>query len=153
MNTRSSLNGRLLLPIALLLAGHAGAQNANRFVSVGNPNNPPDVEQNGVQFGTVATSYLIGKYEITVAEYAAFLNSKAASDPNGLFNELMEIVRAGDNGTYAYTVAEGKADRPIRYVEPLDCMRYCNWLNNGATRKSDTEKGTYDLAKIGRAHI
>ncbi len=145
MNTRSFLNGRLLLPIALLLAGHAEAQNANRFVSVGNPNNPPDVEQNGVQFGSVATSYLIGKYNVTVAEYSAFLNSKAASDPNGLFNELMEIIRAGDEGTYTYTVAEGKGDRPIRYVEPVDCMRYCNWLNNGATRKSDTEKGTYDF--------
>ncbi|MEO8429098.1 MAG: SUMF1/EgtB/PvdO family nonheme iron enzyme [Verrucomicrobiota bacterium] len=145
MNTRSSLYSRLLLPIALLLAGQALAQNANRFVSVGDLKNPPDVEQNGIQFGSVATSYLIGKYKVTVTEYSAFLNSKAASDPNGLFNELMEITRAGEEGAYTYTVAEGKADRPIRYVEPLDCMRYCNWLNNGATRKSDTEKGTYDL--------
>lgn len=132
--------------MALLLAGHTLAQNANRFVRVGDPNNPPDVEQDGAQYGSVPTSYLMGKYNVTVAEYAAFLNSKAASDPNGLFNELMEITRSGDEGAYTYAVAEGKGDRPIRFVEPVDCMRYCNWLNNGATRKSNTEAGTYAFA-------
>ncbi len=145
MNARSSLYGLILLPTALLLAGQALAQNANRFAPVGDPNNPADVAQADVQFGSVATSYLIGRYKVTVTEYAAFLNSKAASDPNGLFNELMEVVRSGEEGAYNYAVAEGKGDRPIRFVEPVDCMRYCNWLNNGATRKSNTEAGTYDL--------
>ena len=132
--------------MAVLLASQALAQNADRFVRVGDPNNPPDVEQGGVRYGSVAASYLIGKYKVTVSEYAAFLNSKAATDPNSLFHEQMEIVRNGDDGAYTYSVVEGRGERPIRFVEAVDCMRYCNWLNNGATRKSDTETGSYDFA-------
>ena len=34
-------------------------------------------------------AYYISKYEVTNAQYAEFLNAKAASDPLGLYNASM----------------------------------------------------------------
>jgi len=113
------------------------------YVNVGNPGNKADAPQQGGQFGAVGYAYQIGKFKVTVAQYAAFLNARAASDPHGLFNENMEITREGGDGSYTYTVQAGKANRPIRWVEPVDCLRFCNWLHNGGQANSDTETGAY----------
>ncbi len=116
------------------------------MVTIGNPGNPTDEPQGDLQlqFGSVANAYRIGKFNVTVSQYAAFLNAKAASDPNGLFNENMEIVRDGDTGRYTYSVEAGKGNRPIRWVEPLDGFRFCNWLHNGGLN-GDTETGAYNF--------
>jgi len=50
-------------------------------VSVGNAGNAADTST----YGAVAYSYDIGKYEVTNTQYAAFLNAKAETDPNGLY--------------------------------------------------------------------
>ena len=42
-------------------------------------------------FGAVGYAYSIGTYEVTNAQYAEFLNAKAASDPLGLYNTSMGI--------------------------------------------------------------
>ena len=41
-------------------------------------------DRNG--YGRVDTNYSIGKYEVTVGQYSAFLNSVATSDPYRLYN-------------------------------------------------------------------
>ena len=121
------------------------AQPSIEYVTVGNPGNLPDEPQGDPprQFGAVTNSYRIGKFNVTVAQYAAFLNARAGSDPYGLYNESMEVTREGEDGSYTYTVVEGKAHRPIRWVEPVDGLRFANWLHNGGLPTSDTETGAY----------
>jgi formylglycine-generating enzyme required for sulfatase activity len=57
-----------------------------QMVEVGDENNEVD---SSLGAGSVAYKYLIGKYEVTVGQYAAFLNSVAKSDPHGLYKSSM----------------------------------------------------------------
>lgn len=117
-------------------------------VWVGQPGNPPDT----TGYGAVAYEYGIGKYEITIEQYVAFLNAVAATDPHALYNPAMAtdlhiagIARTGSEGTFQYAVI-GSGQRPIAYVSWLDAARFCNWLQNGGEKNSDTEAGAYPLA-------
>jgi sulfatase modifying factor 1 len=102
--------------------------------------------------GGVGYSYSIGTFEVTVAQYTEFLNAKAASDPNGLYNGSMEtgplgafIVRTGSEGSYSYSAVSGKENQPVRIVSFYDAMRFVNWVGNGQG-SGDTENGAYDLS-------
>lgn len=117
-------------------------------VWIGQPGNPADT----TGFGAVAYEYGIGKYEITIDQYAAFLNAVAATDPHALYNPAMAtdlhvagIARSGGEGTYQYSVI-GSGKRPISYVSWFDAARFCNWLHNGGEANADTEAGAYPLA-------
>jgi subtilisin family serine protease/formylglycine-generating enzyme required for sulfatase activity len=57
-----------------------------QMVEVGDENNEVDSPSGA---GSVAYKYLIGKYEVTAGQYAAFLNSVAKSDPHGLYKSSM----------------------------------------------------------------
>ena len=99
----------------------------------------------------MAYDYWISKYEVTNAQYAEFLNAKAASDPLGLYNTNMGIdatfggiTRSGVSGSYTYTVKSGFANKPVTYVSFYDSLRFSNWLNNGQG-SGDTETGAYTL--------
>jgi len=128
-------------------------------VTVGDPGNAADTNS----FGAVDYEYRIGKFEVTIGQYATFLNSVAASDPYGLYTTNMAvdlniagIARSGSSGSFSYTVtgpsgskvtgASSAGDRPIVYVSWFDMARFCNWLHNGATNGADTETGAYTLA-------
>ncbi len=74
------------------------------MVPVGHPGNASDPRTG---FGRVDYEYNISKYEVTIAQYAAFLNAVAASDPHGLYNSSMTtdqsiagIARIGSPGSY-----------------------------------------------------
>jgi len=70
-------------------------------------------------------SYMIGKYEVTNAQYAAFLNN---ADPTAAhWDAGMEIGRTGSSGSYYYTPVESKEQYPIRYVSYYDAEAYCQW--------------------------
>jgi formylglycine-generating enzyme required for sulfatase activity len=113
------------------------------LVTVGNPGNPRDTQWN-TQRGQVAYPYQIGKFKVSNAEYATFLNSVAKSDPRNLMvSGGGEIIREGESGSYTYKVLEGREKRPVLFVAAVDAMRMANWLNNGATPTSDTETGSY----------
>ena len=129
-------------------------------VEVGNPGNAPDrrtVFFNGqpdVNLGSVAQPYRIATFEVTNAQYAEFLNAKAAtSDPSELYNPQMTtsanggITRAG-SGTaaspFAYATKNNYADRPVNFVSFYDSIRFANWLHNGQGSAS-TETGSYTL--------
>ena len=48
------------------------------------------LSRSGVQnFGAVGYAYSIGKYEVTVGQYTAFLNAVAATDTYGLYDSQM----------------------------------------------------------------
>ena len=118
-------------------------------VPVGNAGNAGEAQSQGT-FGAVAYDYRIGTTEVTNAQYAEFLNAKAASDPLGLYNTNMDsdaragITRSGSSGSYAYAVKPNMGDKPVNYVSWYDAIRFANWLHNGQGT-GDTETGAYTL--------
>ncbi len=117
-------------------------------VEIGHPGNVADLNTG---FGAVAYKYRLGKFEVSLASYTAFLNAVAASDPYTLYNPLMMtdlniagIARAGESGSFVYSVI-GTGDRPVSQVSWFDAARFCNWLHNGAIAGGDTENGAYPL--------
>lgn len=119
-------------------------------VTVGNVGNAPD-PNTGSLYGSVNYEYQIGKYLVTNAQYAEFLNQKAKSDPYGLYNPEMGssshggIIRSGTDGNYTYTVKAGWENKPVNFVGFGDAVRFANWLTNGQGDGS-TEYGAYDLS-------
>jgi len=97
-------------------------------------------------YGAVGYDYSIGTYEVTNSQYAEFLNSKAASDPLGLWNPFNagNITRSGVSGSFTYAVVAGRADRPAVFVSFYDTLRFANWMTNGQGL-GDTESGSYTL--------
>src|SRR5215468_6803146 len=96
----------LLASSMLLLMASSGSAVTMAWTPIGNPGNACDPQPQGC-FGAVGYSYSIGTYEVTNAQYAEFLNAKAASDPYGLYSEYMDsvaggITRSGSSGSYAY---------------------------------------------------
>src|SRR3954454_5855874 len=117
-------------------------------VPIGNPGNPADTRYyNGYDAnrnGAVSQYYDIGRTEVTNAQYVAFLNSVAATDPYGLFvpnvgyPTFIGVVRSGTSGHYSYTVkaagdngAYNYATKPVVEVSFGSALRFANWLHNG----------------------
>ena len=103
------------LSAALLGTAHALTLDV---VTIGDPGNPHDPATGGL-YGGVAATYAIGKYEVTLNQYAAFLNAVADTDAFGLYNVNMGtqpfglgIARANSSGSYAYSVI-GDGARPV----------------------------------------
>jgi formylglycine-generating enzyme required for sulfatase activity len=154
---------RLLLTLSALLfsvAAHA-APITYDLVPVGNPGNANDPATGGI-YGGVAYDFQIGKYDVTIGQYAAFLNAVAKTDTYSLYSASMGtnqnirgISRSGVSGSYSYSViaASGSApnggvtaaNRPITYVSWYDAARFANWMTNGQGSGS-TETGAYNLA-------
>jgi len=127
------------------------------MVTVGNVGNATDAGNTSEAnvYGAVPYEYQIGKYEVTLAQYAAFLNAVAATDAFGLYNANMAtdlniagITRSGSSGNFTYSVI-GTGTRPVTFVSWFDCARFCNWLHNGrptGLQDADTtERGAYTL--------
>ncbi len=139
-------NSRLIVTAAWWIASVplvVGAA-ALPMVTVGDRGNPRD----GSGYGAVAYEFRIGTYEVTNAQYTAFLNAVAAADPNGLYNPDMAISRTGSDGTYAYATSRG--DEPVTNVSWYDGVRFANWLHNGqpqgAQDATTTEDGAYAVS-------
>jgi sulfatase modifying factor 1 len=142
--------------LACLMSAPVGAVSID-MVTVGNPGNANDT--GGTNNGAVAYSYQIGKYDVTIGQYTAFLN---AADPNGtnpndIWNPLMyaDVTIAGISFTPGgsagakYSVinfygAGDSSNRPITYVSWFDAARFANWMTNGQGAGS-TETGAYTL--------
>ena len=138
---------------ALLNAAHALTIDT---VTIGDPGNPNDQDYNlHTSPGAVATTYAIGKYEVTLNQYTEFLNAVAATDTYALYNTNMGtnlnikgITRSGSSGSYTYAVS-GDGQRPVTYVSWFDAARFTNWLHNGQPVglqvAGTTEQGAYAL--------
>ncbi|HLB33110.1 MAG: hypothetical protein A3F67_00995 [Verrucomicrobia bacterium RIFCSPHIGHO2_12_FULL_41_10] len=106
-------------------------------------------------------SYWIGKNDVTVEQYTAFLNAVAATDTYHLYDERMEcvsawdpyysymITRSGSPGHYTYRSTSNNGLTPISFVDLYCALRFCNWLHNGQSvgnqDKTTTERGAYTL--------
>lgn len=124
-------------------------------VEIGDAGNAND----STGFGGVSYTYHIGTYEVTNAQYTAFLNAVAATDTHALYNTLMEtsfygtgITRSGTSGNYSYSTIPGAEDRPVNYVSFWAAARFANWLTNGqpvgAQGVGTTETGVYNLGGV-----
>ncbi len=141
----------LILSTLVFAAPRSGAAAVIETVSVGLLNNTPDVNPySGDPYGEVDYRYRIGKYEVTNAQYAEFLNAKAKSDPFGLYSTAMAsdvrggITRGSGVGGFAYSVKTNMANKPVIYVNWYDAIRLMNWMQNGQGTGS-TETGAYTL--------
>lgn len=113
------------------------------WVTVGDTGNAADT----TGYGALANAYQIGKYEVTNAQYGAFLNAKGASNSNGIYNSNMAsygITQSGGSGSFTYNVSATLANRPVVYVSWYDAARFANWLVNGQGNGS-METGAYTL--------
>ena len=128
---------------------------AMQFVTVGDAGNTAD----DTGLGAVGYAYRIAKFEVTIGQYARFLNAVAQVDVHDLYNPGMAsdlnsagISRSGSTGTYSYTVMDNGGDssnRPITYITWFDAARFANWMHNGQPTGSQnaatTEDGAYPL--------
>ena len=133
----------LTLATSVALISSASAIVTIDYVTVGNAGNAADT----TGYGAVGYTYQIGKYEVTNAQYGAFLNAAAQTDSYGLYKSSMSsygITRGGDLGSYTYSVAGGLENRPVVYVSWFDAARMANWMVNGQGSGS-TETGAYTL--------
>ena len=148
------------LLLSLLFASSASAVTMV-WTPIGNPGNASDTNPStggcgstvNRPCGAVPYAYSIGTYEVTNAQYAEFLNAKAASDPYELYHPGMGFSTAGDHGGitrdgsgggYAYSTIAGRENMPVTYVSFYDAVRFANWMNNGQGN-GDTETGAYTL--------
>ncbi len=148
MFVHSFISVAALAAVTALGASIASAQVTIEFRPVGNPGNAGDPGNFGS--GAVAHEYRIGAFEVTNAQYAAFLNAVAASDPRGLYNSNMGsnarggITRSGADGAFTYSVKPNMGNKPVNFVNFFDAARMANWLTNGQGAGS-TESGVYTL--------
>jgi formylglycine-generating enzyme required for sulfatase activity len=105
-------------------------------------------------YGSVDYLYQIGKYEVTNAQYCAFLNAIAATDTYSLYNTNMAgtyggIQRDGSADGYSYSVKPAWENKPVNFVSWYDALRFANWLHNGQPTglqdNTTTEDGAYML--------
>jgi sulfatase modifying factor 1 len=143
MKTTTSAAG--LVIAASVFSSIACASVTMDWVTVGNAGNAPDPLTG---FGAVAYEYQIGKYEVTNAQYGAFLNAAAKTDSYGLYHSNMStyggITRIGSPGTYSYTVSSVLTNHPVVYVSWFSAARFANWMHNGQGDGS-MENGSYTL--------
>lgn len=118
----------------------------DEFVRVDHPGNPPDPV---FGHGAVAESFEIGRYELTNADYADFLNAVArVSDPYFLYETSMGdglfggIRRRTETGGYVYAAKPGWAERPATYLNWYRLARLANWLHFGRPNTGESRFGT-----------
>lgn len=138
--------------LGLAAAPAARAQISLATVPIGNAGNAADA---GTGRGAVNYDFAMGKFEVTINQYTAFLNAVARTDTYNLWSSQMSappptrgISRSGSAGSYSYA-AIGNGNRPIAYVSWFDAARFVNWLNHGQPTglqsATTTETGAYNL--------
>ncbi len=154
-----------LLPSSLARAdvfNMPAGQTSLQFVTVGDAGNVADstiLVDGTTGYGSVAYSYQMGKFDVTLGQYCQFLNAVAKSDPYTLYKgglgtdfSTQGIAQAGSSESYIYSVtgsAPGAVNMPVFDVTWGDTARFCNWLQNGQPVAPEgngtTETGAYTL--------
>jgi formylglycine-generating enzyme required for sulfatase activity len=150
----------LLAGLAMVVGARAQSSLISiETVAVGDPGNLAFSNYQGETHGAVSYEFEIGKYEVTVEQYARFLNAVASVTSEDHIKDLWNtnmaedatiagIARSGGGVTldpYRYSEI-GSGSRPVTYVSWFDAARFVNWLHNGATLGAGTENGAYNLS-------
>lgn len=144
----------LLLSAGTLIGQESSSSNPIEIelVTVDTPGNPPDMRTG---LGAVEYVYDIGKFDITVNQYCAFLNAVATQgDPYELYDTSMEtdslvasITRIPNEKGFYYQTHLGRGELPITFVSWYCALRFCNWMANnqpqGPEGPETTEDGSY----------
>ena len=107
----SGMNPGWVMGIAVWLVGTAGL--ADGWVAVV-PEPPDQAKQAG--------GFELGRCEVTVGEFAAYLNAVGATD----FPETTQIMPSVGGG---YTVQNGRVRQAVAEVTPADAEAYCRWCS------------------------
>lgn len=136
--------------------------NDTHLVGVGDINNPANKETG---LGAVSYEYSIGKFEVTNAQYAKFMNSVGSNtvSVNGADVKLyggfdtsasyskFSLIQQNESGN-AFTVDAGKDNYAVNFISAFGAAMYCNWLTNGAPEVSTTDillTGAYNFGQFG----
>lgn len=158
INEKRPISLKTILTLACLFSIFSAHAINYELITITNPNNQND----NTGFGAVDHVYQIGKYEVTIAQYTAFLNAVAnQADPYKLWNNSMMapnvqgISRTTVSGGYTYAVmstsssGSSSANMPITGVSWFNAARFANWMANGqpngAESSGTTENGAYNL--------
>jgi formylglycine-generating enzyme required for sulfatase activity len=152
-----------------LFANTAGAAVTLEMVTVGDPGNVGELSgdpNRGIQqrlCGAVGYVYQIGKYEVGMGQYRAFLNSVARyGDPYQLYTAAYYggIIRTGlgtvgDPFIYSPKSSDPNWDtKAANEVSWYSALRFINWVQNGQPVSEAgpgvTETGTY---VFGQAYV
>jgi formylglycine-generating enzyme required for sulfatase activity len=141
------------------------------WVTVGDAGNAADT----TGYGSVSYDYRIGKYEITISQYSAFLNAVSKTDTYGLYETgngipnqgmaenglIAGISRTGADGSYAYAPiaplgsnipgAQSSVNRPISYITWWDAARFANWMHPRGTHSGRGHRAAADPRRVGGA--
>ena len=164
----------ILLLLALFCCPAWSAQ--IEWATVGDAGNLPDdvwppnvtsiTPRARVTHGAVDHLYRIGKYEITNAQYAEFLNAVAGEDTHELYHWDMNpanvrpdfypiggIDQQGSPGSFTYQLIPGREQWPVTNVSFWNAIRFANWIHNGQPRgpqgATTTEDGAYTITREG----
>lgn len=80
-------------------------------------------------------AYLIDKYEVTNAQYKAFVDATNHRPP-----KLWQPARAGSGSGEGITYPPEKADHPVVYVDWYDANEYCHWVGKRLPTEEEWEK-------------
>ncbi len=147
---------------AVLVAFVADARAVTiNWVSVGSSGNPADTvvmtSDGTTGYGSIGYNYNIGKYDVTNAQYAEFLNSNDPTGANalGLYHSAgmadpdyggISYNSAAVSGS-KYSIIPGNGNHPVNFVSWYDGARFANWLNNGQVAGA-TETGAYTFGPL-----
>lgn len=128
------------------------------FVTVGAPGNAPWTgggSNNGR--GQVDYEYRIGRFEVTTAQWAEFMNAAFDRPATDRIPHVFAPLQWGAVGTTPNTpggrrwaVPAGREMIPTGGVDWRTCAIYANWLHNGkGTNREAFLSGAYDVSTFG----
>lgn len=154
------LAGLCLTALATLAPRTAHAQQVSfdqgiELVTVGNPGNAPWTGGGALNNrGRVDYEYRIGRYEVTTAQWAEFMNAAFDRPQNEWIPHIQtalewDAVATTPNtpGGRRWDVPAGVEMRPVGGVSWRMAAIYCNWLHNGrSTARESFLSGAYEVS-------
>ena len=128
--------------------------NGTEMAVVGDAGNAADTGGTA-GLGSVGYEYSIGKYEVTNAQYANFLNVVGSTSVTlggasvtlyGGLDSKAVYPGIGQNSDGTFSALSGSENKAVSYVSAYAAAMYCNWLGNGATVTSAYLTGAYDFS-------
>jgi sulfatase modifying factor 1 len=148
----------VILGTCVLAAGAVAQPDPSgiEFVTVSDPGNPA---WNGAGFhrGAVDYEFRIGKYEVTTAQWAEFMNAALDRPSTDRIPHVFAPTQWGavattpsNPGGQRFTVPAGREMIPTGGVDWRTSAIFCNWLHNGkGTSRESFLSGAYDVSTFG----
>jgi formylglycine-generating enzyme required for sulfatase activity len=129
------------------------------FVTISQPGNAPWTGNGGFNNnkGQVNYEYRIGRFEVTTAQWAEFMNAALDRPSDDHIPHAFAPTEWGgvpttpiNPGGQRFNVPAGNAMLPAGGIDWRTCAIYCNWLhNNKSSDRSAFLSGAYDVSTFG----